>query len=71
LEKKETLFNQIAHAKAVLIQTGGAGIAANQCVAIEKPYCFTIVGVFYDILAHAIGVESRYPGTRFSNAMIG
>jgi hypothetical protein len=32
LEKKETLFNQIAH---------------------------------------AIGVESRYPGTRFPNAMIG
>ena len=64
------LEKQIEHAKAVLIQTGGAGIAANQCAGISSPYRFTIVGVFYDIPDHVAGLEKRYPGTRFPEARI-
>lgn len=70
LEQQQELSKQIEHAKSVLIQTGGAGIAANQCAAIEKPYQFTILGVFHDIHAHAIAVEERYPGTKFPQAII-
>lgn len=69
-EQQQELAEQIALAKSVLIQTGGAGIAANQCAAIARPYRFTIVGVFHDIPEHASGVERRYPGTRFPQAMI-
>jgi peptide deformylase len=64
------LAKQIEHAKSVLIQTGGAGIAANQCAGIDAPYRFTIVGVFYDIPDHVSGLEKRYPGTRFPPARI-
>jgi peptide deformylase len=70
LEQRQKLAKQIEHAKSVLIQTGGAGIAANQCAAIAKPYRFTIVGVFHDIPEHVTGVERRYPGTKFPQAMI-
>lgn len=69
-EQQEELAKQIEHAKSVLIQTGGAGIAANQCAAIQNPYRFTIVGVFHDIIEHATGVAKRYPGTKFPQAMI-
>ncbi|MFA5959691.1 MAG: peptide deformylase [Tatlockia sp.] len=69
-EQQEELTKQIEHAKSVLIQTGGAGIAANQCAAIQNPYRFTIVGVFHDILEHATGVTKRYPGTKFPQAMV-
>ena len=64
------LEKQIEHAKSVLIQTGGAGIAANQCAGINSPYRFTIVGVFYDIPEHVSGLEKRYPGTKFPAARI-
>jgi hypothetical protein len=64
------LEKQIEHAKSVLIQTGGAGIAANQCARIYSPYQFTIVGVFYNIPEHVSGLEKRYPGTRFPLARI-
>lgn len=70
LEELQELSAQIEHAKSVLLHTGGAGIAANQCAAITKPYRFTIVGVFYDIPEHVIGVERRYPGTKFPPAMM-
>jgi len=70
LEQQEELNKQIEHAKSVLIQTGGAGIAANQCAAIPNPYRFTIVGMFHDNLEHASGVAKRYPGTKFPQAMI-
>ncbi|MDI1353146.1 MAG: peptide deformylase [bacterium] len=69
-EQQQELSKQIEHAKSVLIQTGGAGIAANQCAAIEKPYRFTIVGVFHDIQEHATGVARRYPSTKFPQAMV-
>lgn len=69
-EQHQELSKQIEHAKSVLIQTGGAGIAANQCAVIEKPYRFTIVGVFHDIQEHAAGVARRYPGTKFPQAMV-
>ena len=61
---------QIEHAKSVLIQTSGAGIAANQCAGIKNPYQFTIVGVFYDSSSHIEGVAKRYPGTKFPEARI-
>ncbi|MBY0542721.1 MAG: peptide deformylase [Sphingobacteriaceae bacterium] len=64
------LAKQIEQAKSILIQTGGAGIAANQCAGIDRPYCFTIVGVFYDIPEHVQGVEKRYPNTKFPQATI-
>lgn len=70
IDETRELAAQIEHAKSVLIQTGGAGIAANQCAAIKKPYRFTIVGVFYDTPEHVMGVEKRYPGTKFPPAMI-
>ncbi|CAM2960291.1 peptide deformylase [Legionella worsleiensis] len=70
LEQQEELTKQIEHAKSVLIQTGGAGIAANQCAAIQNPYRFTIVGVFHDIPEHTSGVAQRYPGTKFPQAMV-
>lgn len=65
----EELNIQIKHATSVLIQTSGAGIAANQCAGIENPYCFTIVGVF-DIPEHIDGVAKRYPNTKFPVARI-
>lgn len=68
--QRQELADQIEHAKSLLIQTGGAGIAANQCAAIDKPYRFTIVGVFHNIAEHALGVQRRYPGTQFPEAMI-
>jgi peptide deformylase len=69
-EQQHELATQIELAKLILIQTSGAGIAANQCAAIENPYRFTIVGVFYEIPDHVIGVERRYPGTKFPQARI-
>lgn len=69
-EQQQELAMQIEHAKSVLIQTGGAGIAANQCAAIAKPYRFTIVGVFHSIAEHANGVARRYPNAHFPEAMI-
>jgi peptide deformylase len=69
-EQQQELAAQIELAKSVLIQTSGAGIAANQCAAIENPYRFAIVGVFYEIPQHVIGVEKRYPGTKFPQAKI-
>jgi peptide deformylase len=68
--ERQELERQIEHAKSVLIQTSGAGIAANQCAAIENPYCFTIVGVFYDIPEHVSGVARRYPTAKFPPATI-
>ncbi|RUQ85151.1 peptide deformylase [Legionella septentrionalis] len=70
LSERQKLEAQIELAKSVLIQTGGAGIAANQCAGIANPYCFTIVGVFWDIPEHVKGVERRYPGTKFPQAMV-
>lgn len=69
-DQEKELKDQIELAKKVLIQTSGAGIAANQCAAIKDPYCFTIVGVFNDIPEHVNGVEKRYPGTKFPQAKI-
>ncbi len=67
-KNRTQLEQQIAIAKEILIKTSGAGIAANQCCAINDPYCFTIVGVVSD--AHRAGVEKRYPGAKFPDAMI-
>lgn len=64
LTEKEELAKQIDQAKSVLIHTGDAGIAANQCTAITKPYRFTIVGVFYKLAEHVQGVARRYPGIK-------
>lgn len=66
----EALHQQIEIAKNRLIQTGGGGIAANQCAAIDKPYQFTIVGVFKDSEEHVKGVNRRYPDNSFPPAMV-
>ena len=64
------LKRQLEIAKGILIKTGGAGIAANQCLSIDNPYQFTIVGVFYDNEEHMNLVNKRYPGVTFPNATI-
>ena len=53
----------------MLIETGGAGIAANQC-QISDPYQFTIVGVFHHNAKHVINVGKRYPDIKFPEAVI-
>lgn len=64
------LNKQIDVAKDTLIRTGGAGIAANQCAQIDTPYCFAIVGVFYEIPTHIEAVTGRYPNSNFPQAQI-
>jgi peptide deformylase len=70
LTQQQELAQQIEHAKTILIHTGGAGIAANQCAEIKHPYRFTIIGVFYELPEHAIRVAQRYPNTKFPQAKI-
>lgn len=69
-EEQSELRRQIELAKSILIATGGAGIAANQCAAIDKPYAFTIVGVFHDNKEHMDRLNKRYPGTAFPEAVM-
>ncbi|WP_158617538.1 peptide deformylase [Legionella sp. km772] len=69
-QEQQELERQIIIAKDTLVKTKGAGIAANQCAEIEKPYCFTIVGVFYELPAHVEGVARRYPNSQFPPAQI-
>ncbi|KTD43665.1 peptide deformylase [Legionella quateirensis] len=64
------LNRQINIAKSILIKTGGGGIAANQCVEIQRPYQFAIVGVFHESEEHVAGVTRRYPSAVFPQAMI-
>jgi peptide deformylase len=66
----QELKRQIELAKELLVKTGGAGIAANQCAAIEKPFSFTIVGVFYEIPEQVEKVTKRYPTAKFPQATI-
>lgn len=70
IEQQNELTNQIEHAKNILIQTGGAGIAANQCAQISEPFQFTIVGVFHNDPVHIAGVTRRYPTAKFPKARI-
>lgn len=58
-EELEELKSQVAQAKAILIETGGGGIAANQC-NFPNPYNFTLVGVYNDDPIHVANVEARY-----------
>lgn len=70
VSEREELDQQIEIAKAILIKTGGGGIAANQCVDIKYPYRFAIVGVFYESQEHVSHVRRRYPTADFPQAMI-
>ncbi|MGH7249597.1 MAG: peptide deformylase, partial [Minisyncoccia bacterium] len=69
-EEEQALIKQIEYAKSILIQTSGAGIAANQCVGIEHPYRFIITGIFNEIPEHVAGVARRYPNAKFPQATI-
>lgn len=69
-KEREALATQIEIAKRVLIQTGGAGIAANQCLDIAHPYAFAIVGIFKRDEEHVRRVRARYPNTHFPEAMV-
>lgn len=69
-EQLKELKEQIKIAKEALIETGGGGIAANQCAGLENPYQFTIVGVFNDDPTHVANVGRRYPGVQFPDATI-
>lgn len=66
----QELMRQITIAKRILIQTGGGGIAANQCAPIDAPYQFAIVGVFHESIEHMAGLRKRYPNVEFPQAMI-
>lgn len=66
----KALTQQIEIAKALLIDTGGLGIAANQCADIAKPYQFAIVGIYHEIKAHTDKVLTRYPSLIFPEAML-
>ncbi|MCX7115998.1 MAG: peptide deformylase [Gammaproteobacteria bacterium] len=68
--QSEELARQIALAKTALVKTHGAGIAANQCAHIDKPYRFAIVGVFNELPEHVAGVNRRYPNTKPPQAII-
>lgn len=69
-EEKQALLSQVKVARQLLIRTGGAGIAANQCAAIETPYRFTIVGVYWEDTTHAENVSKRYPDVNFPKATL-
>ena len=64
----DALQQQITIAKKLIIKTGGAGIAANQCAEINNPYQMIIVGVVEDSLVHLKNVTSRYPEITLSRA---
>ena len=66
----EKLKLQIEIARDLLIATGGAGIAANQCAGIEDPYRFAIVSVYWGNAAHKANVSRRYPGAKFPEAIL-
>lgn len=65
-----SLYQQIEIAKHRLIESGGGGIAANQCQEIKAPYQFAIVGVFKNEPLHVTVVNFRYPGNDFPDAMV-
>ncbi len=69
-EEKRELERQKEIATQLLISSGGAGIAANQCAAIAEPYQLIIVGVYHNNAIHAAGVEKRYPGVSFPEARL-
>lgn len=64
------LEQQIALARQLLIQTGGLGIAANQCADIAKPYRFAIVGVYHEVAEHVAHTKARYPDLIFPQARL-
>jgi peptide deformylase len=68
--EREALALQQKIATALLIESGGAGIAANQCAAIPKPYQLIIVGVYHENPTHLTRVAKRYPGVTFPEAQL-
>lgn len=69
-EELSELIKQISIAKRNLIETGGGGIAANQCAEISDPYQMTIVGVYHDSEEHVSHISKRYPGFVFPEASV-
>lgn len=69
LAEEQELQKQMQIAKEALIKTGGAGIAANQCQDIERPFRLIIVGIFYEISEHVNKVKTRYPNADFPKAL--
>lgn len=70
LQDMAELEQQIALARQLLIQTGGLGIAANQCADIAKPYRFAIVGVYHEVAEHVAHTKARYPDLIFPEARL-
>lgn len=64
------LEHQIAIARQLLINTGGLGIAANQCADIINPYRFAIVGVYHEVAEHVAQTRQRYPDLLFPQARL-
>jgi len=56
--------------KSVLIKTGGVGIAANQCLAVEEPWQIILAGVDYTNPEHVVKALTRYPTTLFPSMQI-
>ena len=64
------LLRQEALARELLIDSGGAGIAANQCAEIEQPYQLIIVGIYQQNATHKVRSAKRYPGVDFPEAVV-
>lgn len=62
---QENINAQLAVMRRILGETGGGGIAANQCVELLAPLNIVLVGVDYDNPEHVAKVVSRYPTVLF------
>lgn len=61
----DALRVQLEILKKNLYQTGGVGIAANQCREIERPYKVILAGVNYDHPEHLVKALTRYQTVLF------
>lgn len=62
--------SQVELLKEVLFKTGGVGIAANQCLQLERPLKIILSGVDYQNPEHVVKAVSRYPSALFPQMRI-
>lgn len=68
--KLNELTKQLELLKIALTNTGGVGIAANQCSEIIDPLKIILVGVDYKNPEHVVKALTRYPTTLFPQMII-
>lgn len=59
------LQTQIRLMKNALLETGGVGIAANQCADIANPLNIFLAGIDYNNPKHVLMASTRYPNALF------